>query len=527
MVNAVTNMPLRRWWGCPVAIAQLVFCSYFLTGSPFPSATAFSLFPSSPISPTRSHNTELCARIDCDVAIFGGGFGGLYAALALPKDLDVVLVEPSESFVFLPLLYDLTIGTASEAEVCPSYNDLLASGENIRHIRSSLDSIDASDRSAKAPMATCSNNDIIQPRMAAILAVGASPDDILKSTLGATELARPFYTEADAKRTRRWLNKMDDHAPRRIAVVGGGYGGVELSACLQRRWNNKKNPPRVTLLSRGPPLGGSRAETLVKRALNKLGVTIENASVEALEGAADAIKVKRKSYETGEPIDDEETFDAVFWTAGSKPSFPEDMSNLKRTSSSRVAVRPSLQCIRDDETAIRGLWAVGDCAEVVGEAFPKTGSVALQQGVAVAGNIETTMNGGYPQAFEFRELGSMLTLGGPNAAIQAPKSGALAPIFSPIIDIADKALSFVDKALQAAPDGLRPDTTLISFGSHGLGAENDESSGVLAGTLSGAVRRTVYAALMPTNTQRVIALLSASASTAASLAKEVSERKNL
>ena len=69
----------------------------------------------------------------CDVAVLGGGFGGLYTALALSREsrrrgkaLDVAIVDPGEQFVFLPLLYDLTVGTASTAEVCPYYKDILA-----------------------------------------------------------------------------------------------------------------------------------------------------------------------------------------------------------------------------------------------------------------------------------------------------------------------------------------------------------------------------------------------------------------
>lgn len=46
----------------------------------------------------------------CDVAIFGGGFGGLYTALSLSRaarmkgeKLDIVIVDPTPNFVFLPL----------------------------------------------------------------------------------------------------------------------------------------------------------------------------------------------------------------------------------------------------------------------------------------------------------------------------------------------------------------------------------------------------------------------------------------
>jgi demethylphylloquinone reductase len=535
---------------------------------------------------TTATSTSTSNSIDCDVAIYGGGFGGLYAAIALANSnpqLDIVLVEPAASFVFLPLLYDLTIGTATEREVCPTYSDLLATTKNIRQVRASLSAMTVTTATANGPppktppVAVCSSHDgnmdndiTIRPRQAAILAVGASPAAILGTIPGATELARPFYTKADADRTRDFLTTMEEEmlvsdsssnsktTPRRIAVVGGGYGGVELAACLQRRWNNNNNNNKatadravqVTLLSRGAPLGGTRAAALVEQALTKLGVTIENVAVEALlrqqsvPGSGDGpIRVVRTAYNdaTGtavsQPVvDDTMPFDAVFWTAGSKPALPDSLTGLQRTVSGRVAIRPNLQCVRENGTVIRGLWAVGDCAEVVvtgnnnsNAAWPKTASVALQQGMAVAQNIQTVLKGGYPEPFEFRELGSMFTLGGPNAAILAPKSGPLAPFLSPLLDVADEALSRVDQALQQSTlsDGLRPGSTpIISFGSHGLGATDESSTsssstGVLAGTVSGAIRRTVYAALMPTNAQRVIALLSASTATIASLVQEV------
>jgi hypothetical protein len=79
-------------------------------------------------------------KSDVDVAIFGGGFGGLYTALALSreakakgKSLDIALIDPSHQFVFTPLLYDLTVGTASPQEVCPKYAEVLR-GTGVRHI---------------------------------------------------------------------------------------------------------------------------------------------------------------------------------------------------------------------------------------------------------------------------------------------------------------------------------------------------------------------------------------------------------
>jgi NADH dehydrogenase FAD-containing subunit len=123
------------------------------------------------------------------------------------------------------------------------------------------------------------------------------------------------------------------------------------------------SPVPVSLLSRRLPLGGSWAKIFVEQALKKLGVTIENVSVEELHQVADgAIRVKRTANQAGAPTidDDNSPFDAVFWTAGSKP--PDLLPGLHRTESGRLAVRLILQCIHNDGTAILGLWAIGDCA---------------------------------------------------------------------------------------------------------------------------------------------------------------------
>lgn len=64
------------------------------------------------------------------IVVVGGGFGGLYTALQVSKqfrddEAEVVLIDPKDRFVFLPLLYELAVGTASAVEVAPSYSSLL------------------------------------------------------------------------------------------------------------------------------------------------------------------------------------------------------------------------------------------------------------------------------------------------------------------------------------------------------------------------------------------------------------------
>jgi NADH dehydrogenase FAD-containing subunit len=406
-------------------------------------------------------------------------------------------------------------------------------------------------------------------------------------------LVQPFYTSQHAKQTRRILNRLYEeqkvatagggiaaaaaaaasNSGIRIAVIGGGYGGVELAASVQRRLPKA----HVRLLSRGPPMANTRAEPLVHTALKKLGVVIELCDVVALQEDYDVVvdenvvnrantrnppllrrpKVYIQRNEWGNsdnvPILDEQPWDVVLWTAGSAPSdpVPSGCDGLQTSKTGRLSIDATLRCIRNNNVTEESpepprIWALGDCAEIVSTddvqsaALPKTAQVAMQQADTVAANVLSQLlrDDGMaveqtnPKIFSYQDLGSMLTLGGPNAAILAPRDDTtFGPIFAPLLETAGSVLGIADDVLAtlgrtaiAEQLGLpTPDVLGLSLGNHGLGL-NDAPKGTLAGTLSGAARRSLYAVRMPTNEQKVVSLISAALSTAATLLRESSDR---
>lgn len=499
----------------------------------------------------------------CDVAVMGGGFGGLYTALAISRqakkynrNVDIVLVDNRDRFVFLPLLYDLTMGTASEAEVCPTYDELLE-GTGIRYIKASFDSFIRDDTGSLLLVKEDEDNSIINlSSKASVVAVGATPELFLNSIPGASEYAIPFYTREDAFTVRELLFRMDQKARQghfpKIAIIGGGYGGVELAACVSRRLP-KAN---VTLISRGPPMSGTRAESMVNIALETLGVITEISNVRTLKqnnsngritiDRTTDLDLDRASTEV-EIVDTKgEEFDAVLWTAGSFPSQPltenSKMGGLALSSSNRLVVDKTLRCSFDtDGDKMPPVWALGDCCEilpVVHPTPPKTAQVAIQQADVVASNVLDTIFdlNRNTEVFEFQDLGSMLTLGGPNGAIIGPKDGAqLESLLVPLLDTARVGLGVADNLLTKIINSKEIDKTgaiapvlenlNLSLGGYGLGISPETSpSGVIAGTLSGASRRAIYALRMPTNKQRAVAGASAFISSAASLVKEASDQ---
>mmetsp|Transcript_15459 Transcript_15459/g.38959 ORF Transcript_15459/g.38959 Transcript_15459/m.38959 type:complete len:537 (+) Transcript_15459:91-1701(+) len=486
---------------------------------------------------------------DCDVAIMGGGFGGLYTALALSREakrkgkaVDVALVDPSDRFVFLPLLYDLTMGTASEQEVCPTYEELLE-GTGIRYIKASFDGFGDGDDIQEA-LLTQEEDEICLKFKTSVVAVGATPQSILASVPGAADFAQPFYTKDDAYATRELLFKMEQKIRQgetpKIAVVGGGYGGVELSACVARRCPDAS----VTLLSRASPMAGTRAEPLVGQALKKLGVVCEIGSIEGIQEAGqNKFTIQRSSNDDqNNSEEEEEEFDAVLWTAGSGPAYPvtKDLGGgLTLSPTGRLKVDKTLRCSFDEGESMPSVWALGDCSEILpalDPATPKTAQAAMQQADVVASNVLSAIsNKDANLEFEFQDLGSMLSLGGPNAALLGPnKDSQIASLLVPLLDtarvglgVADTIFAGIVNSPQVDKNGdLKPvvENLGLSLGGYGLGVDPQSSPGTLSGTLTGATRRAVYALRMPTNKQRAYAGASAFLSSAAALAKEASDQ---
>lgn len=212
---------------------------------------------------------------------------------------------------------------------------------------------------------------------ASVVSVGATPQSTLASIPGASEYTQPFYDRQNAYDTKTLLEKLERRVQNgltpRIAIVGGGYAGVELSACVKRRLRDCD----VTLLSRSAPMKGTRAEVLVDKALARLGVKVEICGVQSVvleeqsSGARleDRLRVSRTQMDGQKtPIDDPELWDAVLWTAGSGPACPvsEGILGLKQVEGSgRLVTDKSLRCVYEQgESRKPPVWALGDCAQI-------------------------------------------------------------------------------------------------------------------------------------------------------------------
>ena len=149
------------------------------------------------------------------VVIVGGGFGGLFTALALQRrqpSCPIVLIEPRERFVFQPLLYELLSVELQSWEVAPRYDQLL--NNNICWIQDSVVHIDQSNQSVQL----ASGSRLGWGQL--VLATGSKANDF--GIPGVKEHSSGFRDLSDVSRLKQWLNTLRQQrdADAGLIIVG-------------------------------------------------------------------------------------------------------------------------------------------------------------------------------------------------------------------------------------------------------------------------------------------------------------------
>jgi len=158
----------------------------------------------------------------------------------------------------------------------------------------------------------------------------------------------------------------------------------------------------------------------------------------------------------------------------------------------------------------------------------------MQQADVVASNVLSRLDGRNDlKTFKFQDLGTVLSLGGPNGAVLGPQEESqLGPLVVPLLDTARFGFAVADKVLEGIINSPQVDKRSaevvenlgLSLGGYGLGVDPQTTPGTISGTLSGISRRAIYALRQPTDRQRAYAAASSFLSSAAALAKEASDQ---
>ena len=349
------------------------------------------------------------------ICILGGGFGGLYTALRLSQlpwegtPPTITLVDHRDRFLFLPLLYELVTDELQTWEIAPPYAELLA-GTPVQFRQAEVAAIDLDQHRVSLNDGTMLTYDRL------VLALGGTtPMDMAP---GVSEHALAFRTLQDAYhlKDRLRLLKASGAAKIRVAVVGGGYSGVELACKVAEQLGDRG---RVRLVERTDTLLRTSPEynrEVAQKALSDLGVWVD------LETAVDNVGADTISL-TFRDQTDLLPVDLVLWTVGTRVNDVIANLPLKHNERQQVVVQPTLEAV--DCPGVYALGDVADCRDAEGQQMPTTAQVALQQADFVGWNIWAAISVGEassaknrPQIpFRYSHLGEMLTLGTSRATL--------------------------------------------------------------------------------------------------------------
>lgn len=341
------------------------------------------------------------------ICILGGGFGGLYTALRLSHlpwegtQPTITLVDHRDRFLFLPLLYELVTDELQTWEVAPPYAELLA-GTSVQFRQAEVTGIDMEQHRVSL------SDGMTLPYDRLVLALGGTtPMDMAP---GVAEHALAFRTLDDAYQLKEHLRHLEasDAEKIRVAVVGGGYSGVELACKVAEHLGERG---RVRLIERTDMLLRTSPEynrDVAQKALADLGVWVD------LETAVDSVTADTIGLTYREQTDILPV-DLVLWTVGTKVNEVIAHLPLKHSDRQQVVVQPTLEAV--DAPGVYALGDVADCRDAEGQQMAATAQVALQQADFVGWNIWASLSDRPQLPFRYRHLGEMMTLGTSRATL--------------------------------------------------------------------------------------------------------------
>ena len=353
------------------------------------------------------------------VVIVGAGFGGLRAARALGNaPVDIVLVDRHNYHLFQPLLYQVATAGLEPEQIARPVRAILRGQRNLEFRMTEVTGLDASGKRIVTTEGPIGYDYLILAvggetnyfGLAGVVRHGFGLKDIPEAIRIRNHVLHAFeraMLEPDAERRRAWLT---------FVVVGGGPTGVEMAGALSEliRLVLVKDYPRlnvkdvrVLLLEATDRLLGPMPARLREAAAETLW---RKKHVEVRFGATVAdYDGARVSLKSGEVIPAR----TLIWAAGVQAVSLTARLGLRTVRQGRVAVAPTLEVAEHPD-----IYVIGDAAylEVNGAPLPMMAPVAIQMAETATANIRRRLAGQPPAPFDYRDPGSLATIGR-NAAV--------------------------------------------------------------------------------------------------------------
>lgn len=359
------------------------------------------------------------------IIILGAGFAGLQLARQLSNtSYEITLIDRYNYHQFQPLFYQVATARLEPSSISFPLRKIFQNKENV-HIRlAEVKAINAAQNKV-----VTNEGDFDYDYL--VIATGCTTNFFGNKEIAEKAFPMKSTTEAMALRNRILLNFEDAlsataeelKAILNIVVAGGGPTGVELAGALAEMKKNvlPKDYPdmdfsqlNVYLLEGSPVTLGPMSKASQQKSqlyLEQLGVKVwTGAIVESYDGHTVRLKDGRDIATRN-----------LIWAAGVTGNLPGGLPEEIVQRGNRVKV--------DRYNKVDGfnnIYAVGDIAYMETPKYPKghpqVANVAINQAKLLGKNFKAAWNNnGNWKEFEYKDPGSMATVGKRKAVVDLPK----------------------------------------------------------------------------------------------------------
>lgn len=357
------------------------------------------------------------------IIIVGGGFGGIQLARGLDKKLfDVLLIDKINHHQFQPLFYQVATSQIEPANISFPFRHIFKNKSNVLIRLAEVTRIHPEQNKITTTIGDFEYDYLV-------IAIGCKTNFFnnkkicqhsftLKTTYDAIKIRnhilQTFENIISAKETEK-------EALRNLVIVGAGPTGVELAGAFAEIKKNilPKDYPRIDFSKFKISLIEGTQNTL-----NNMSFKASHASREYLENMG--VQLLTETFVTdydgsmlklssGKQIHTK----TVIWAAGVIANQIEGLSSKSITKGNRLIVNRQNRVINSDN-----IYAIGDIAYMETPKYPKghpqVANVAINQALYLAKNFKRTIQGRTLKEYEYKDLGSMATIGRHKAVVDFP-----------------------------------------------------------------------------------------------------------
>ena len=349
------------------------------------------------------------------LVIIGGGFAGLKLVKnMLNKGFQIILLDKNNFHQFQPLLYQVATAGLEPSAISFPLRKILQRECNVHFRVAEILQISYQSKEIRTNIGYLKYDYLV-------LAMGTNPNFFGHANIAENTL--PMKSAADAILIRNTILEnlelaLLETSPEKISeylnivIVGGGPTGVELAGALVEMKKNifPKDYPeldlsqmRIVLYEASGRLLASMSESASAQAyryLGKLGVEVQ-------------LKNRIQDYNGSSLIlEDKTTISSktVIWAAGVRVNSLSGLSLESYGKASRIKV-DRLNRVH----GFRDVYAIGDVSIMetpkYPEGHPQLAQVAIQQAKNLARNLRKMKLGELSRDFEYRDKGSLATIG--------------------------------------------------------------------------------------------------------------------